>query len=168
MKRFLIAIGTLALASVASASAVSQDSADELDRVDQTTIVSQTQSGRLQVDSNGRPSTLMDGSKLMGQFVYDSLGRLSEIRTVGGSRIFQYGDESMRPAAAWVSKSGGTQPWRSAGISEAGILDTIAAFNQAPLQVMTRVHALVETTMLSALSAEMQQMYRKFGAQKKH
>lgn len=166
MKRFLVAMSVLALASMAGA--VSQDRVDDSgDQVDLTTVVSQTQSGRLQADSSGRPGTVMDGTKVLAKFVYDQQGRLSEISTNGGARLFQYSDNTLRPTSAWISKAGSAQPWRAPnGLTEANILDTIAAFNQAPMQTLKRVNALIETTMLSALSAEMRQMYRSFGAQK--
>lgn len=166
MKSFIVAIGAFAVASLASA--VAQDRIeDSINQADLTTIVSQTQSGRLQADSSGRPGVIMDGSEVVGRFTYDLHGRLTQITTTGGSRIFQYADNSLRPSAAWVSKAGGVQPWRAPnGLNETNILDTIGAFNQAPMQTMKRVHGLVETTMLSALSAEMQEMYRNFGAQK--
>ena len=139
----------------------------DVDMNDPVVQLSETQSARLLVDGAGRPYQLVRGSAVVGQFFYDNLGRVTEITTPIGARVFQYDASSKRPISAWVSKGGSTQPWRmSDGQSEAKVLDAMATFNEAPMQVLSRVREQIEATMLSTLSESARQLYKKFGNQK--
>lgn len=162
-----LCVMSLVFSLLASAATIQPNDAAEVDLNDPVVLLSETQSARLLLDSSDRPYQLVRGSAVVGQFFYDNLGRVTEISTPIGSRIFQYDASSKRPVSAWVSKSGSTQPWRmSNGLSESTILDTIATFNDAPLKVLQRVRALVETTMLGTLSESARQLYKNFGSQK--